>query len=112
MADTIITKRFNRRSVAQSYEYDHRSLQEELEQITLPDEWEEFLGPKAAAVAKSIEAGRANGPIVREFKRLRSYEGDESAYSFLKAEADGWVSCNTVRALLKFVRSRSLPYPS
>jgi hypothetical protein len=25
VADTIISKRFNRRSVAQSYEYDHRS---------------------------------------------------------------------------------------
>lgn len=90
VADTIITKRFNRRSVAQSYEYDHRSLQEELEQITLPDEWEEFLGPKAGAVAKLIEAGRANGPIVKEFRRLRAHEGDESAYSFLKAEADGF----------------------
>lgn len=90
VADTIITKRFNRRSVAQSYEYDHRSLQEELEQISLPDEWEEFLGPKAGAVAKLIEAGRANGPIVKEFRRLRALEGDESAYSFLKAEADGF----------------------
>ncbi len=33
VADTIISKRFNRRSVAQSYEYDHRSLAEELDQI-------------------------------------------------------------------------------
>ena len=90
VADTIITKRFNRRSVAQSYEYDHRSLQEELEQITLPEEWEEFLGPKASAVAKLIDAARANGPIVKEFKRLQSNEGDESAYSFLKVEADGF----------------------
>lgn len=90
VADTIITKRFNRRSVAQSYEYDHRSLEEELEQITLPDEWEAYLGPKAGAVAKMIEVGRANGPIVKEFKRLRVNESDESAYSFLKAEADGF----------------------
>jgi hypothetical protein len=90
VADTIITKRFNRRSVAQSYEYDHRSLQEELEQITLPEEWEAYLGPKAASVAKLVEAGRANGPIVREFRRLRASEGDEAAYSFLKAEADGF----------------------
>jgi hypothetical protein len=90
VADTIITKRFNRRSVAQSYEYDHRSLQEELEQITLPDEWEAYLGDKAGSVAKLIETGRANGPIVKEFKRLRDSEGDSSAYSFLKAEADGF----------------------
>jgi hypothetical protein len=90
VADTIITKRFNRRSVAQSYEYDHRSLQEELEQIILPNEWQEFLGPKAGAVAKLIQSGRATGPLVQEFKRLQTTEGDESAFSFLKAEADGF----------------------
>lgn len=90
VADTIITKRFNRRSVAQSYEYDHRSLQEELEQVTLPDEWEAYLGPKASSVAKLINAGRANGPIVKEFKRIQAEEGDDEAYVFLKAEADGF----------------------
>ena len=90
VADTIITKRFNRTSVAQTYEYDHRSLAEELEQITLPDEWESYLGPKAATVAKLIEAGRANGPIVRQFKTIQLEEGDEAAYQFLKAEADGF----------------------
>ena len=36
VADTIISKRFNRRSVAQSYEYDHRSLAEDLDQIETP----------------------------------------------------------------------------
>src|SRR5690606_5981657 len=36
VADTIITKRFNRRSVAQSYVYDHRSLAEDLAHIDLP----------------------------------------------------------------------------
>ncbi len=90
VADTIITKRFNRKSVAQSYEYDHRSLQEELDQVTLPDEWEAYLGPKAASVAKMVEAGRANGPVVKEFRRVQSADGDEAAYSFLKAEADGF----------------------
>lgn len=90
VADTIITKRFNRRSVSQSYEYDHRSLQEELTQISLPDEWEAFLGDKASTVAKMIKAGRANGPIVKEFKRIQVQEGDEAAYTFLKVEADGF----------------------
>lgn len=90
IADTIITKRFNRKSVVQSYEYDHRSLQEELDQVTLPDEWEEFLGPKAGTVAKLIKAGRANGPIVAEFRHLEQTQGSEVAYSFLKGEADGF----------------------
>jgi hypothetical protein len=93
VADTIITKRFNRRSVAQSYEYDHRSLAESLEQIELPDEWIQFLGEsKAATVAKMIESGRANGPIVREFRRIRNTEGDEAAFAYLKVEADGFHS--------------------
>jgi hypothetical protein len=91
VADTIITKRFNRRSVAQSYEYDHRSLAEELDQVSLPEEWELMIGEsKAATVAKMIQIGRANGPIVREFKRIQADEGDMAALQFLAAEADGF----------------------
>lgn len=91
VADTIITKRFNRRSVAQSYEYDHRSLAEELDQVSLPEEWELMIGEsKAATVAKMIQVGRANGPIVREFKRIQADEGDMAALQFLAAEADGF----------------------
>lgn len=91
VADTIITKRFNRRSVAQSYEYDHRSLAEELDQVALPEEWELMIGEsKAATVAKMIQIGRANGPIVREFKRIQADEGDMAALEFLSAEADGF----------------------
>lgn len=91
VADTIISKRFNRRDVAQSYEYDHRSLAEELDQIELPDEWELMIGTsKAATVAKLIQAGRANGPIVREFKSIQAREGDAVALKFLAAEADGF----------------------
>lgn len=46
LADTIITKRFNRRNVAQSYEYDHRSLAEELDQTEIPPEVEVVLGKR------------------------------------------------------------------
>lgn len=91
IADTIITKRYNRRSVAESYEYDHRSLAEEMDQLELPDAWTEFLGDsKAVDVAKLIHAGRANGPLVREFRRILAEEGDEAALQFLVLEADGF----------------------
>lgn len=91
VADTIITKRFNRRSVAQSYEYDHRSLAEEMDQLELPDEWALVLGEsKAATVAKMITAGKANGPIVREFRQIQTSDGDQAALQFLSAEADGF----------------------
>ncbi len=93
VADTIITKRFNRRSVAQSYEYDHRSLAEEMDELELPGAWEEYLGDsKATTVAKLIQAGRAHGPIVEEFERILKEEGEEPALRFLAAEADGFHS--------------------
>ncbi|MFM0218016.1 hypothetical protein [Paraburkholderia caledonica] len=91
IADTVISKRFNRRSVVQSYEYDHRSLAEELDQLELPDAWADIIGSeKVATVAKLIEMGRTQGPIVREFKRIQAEEGDDAALRFLVAEADGF----------------------
>jgi len=90
VADTIISKRFNRRSMAQSYEYDHRSLAEELDQIEMDDDLEIMLGEKATTVAKMITAGKANGPIVDSFRRIQRSEGDAAAYEFLRTEADGF----------------------
>lgn len=92
VADTIITKRFNRRSVAQSYEYDHRSLAEELDSIELPPEVEASLGSKASTVARLIKSGRATGPMVSSFKRIQREDGEEAAFEFLKAESDGFHS--------------------
>lgn len=90
VADTIISKRFNRSSVAQSYEYDHRSLAEELDQLELPVEVEMALGQKASTVAKMIQSGKASGPIVDAFKHIQSTEGDTAAFEYLKVEADGF----------------------
>jgi hypothetical protein len=90
VADTIITKRFNRRSVAQSYEYDHRSLAEELDQIGLPPDVELDLGDKTSLIAKIIRAGKATGPIVEGFLRIQKTEGEAAAFEYLKGEADGF----------------------
>lgn len=90
VADTIISKRFNRRSVTQSYVYDHRSLAEELDQIEMDDDLEIMLGEKATTVTKMITAGKANGPIIDSFRRIQRSEGDTAAYQFLRAEADGF----------------------
>lgn len=90
VADSIITKRFNRKSVRQSYEYDHRSLAEELASLELPLEVEFALGEKTATVLKMIKAGKASGPIVDDFKHIQEEEGDEAAFAFLRAEADGY----------------------
>lgn len=90
VADTIISKRYNRRSVAQSYEYDHRSLAEELEQISIPEDVELSLGEKATTVAKMIKAKKAAGPLVEAFLRIQANEGDMAAYEYLQVEADGF----------------------
>ena len=90
VADTIISKRFNRRSVAQSYEYDHRSLAEHLDQIEIPQDIEIMLGEKASTVARLIKGGKANGPIVDAFRQIQATEGDTAAYEYLRAEADGF----------------------
>jgi len=89
ITDSIISKRFNRRSVAQSYEYDHRSLAEDLDDIELPLEVAAFLGPKPTIVAKLILTGKASGPIVDEFKRIQKQDGYDAAFDFLRIEADG-----------------------
>jgi hypothetical protein len=92
VADTIITKRFNRRKVAQSYEYDHRSLAEELDMIDLKPEVEARLGEKSATVARLIKSGKARGPIVEAFKTIQHAQGEEAALDYLRTEADGFHS--------------------
>jgi len=90
VADTIITKRFNRRSTAQSYEYDHRTLAEELSEVDIPPDIEIMLGDKTATVARMIKSGKASGPIVESFKKIQKSHGDAAAFEFLKFEADGF----------------------
>lgn len=89
VADTLISKKFNRRSVAQSYEYDHRSLEEDIAFVDVPPEAEDRLGHNARQVYKLIAANKAHGPIVDEFRSIQREYGDEAAFDFLEAEADG-----------------------
>lgn len=90
VADTIISKRYNRKIVAQSYEYDHRSLAEDLDQIEIPEDIEFRLGEKTATVARLIASDKIRGPIVDSFRRLQASEGDVAAFDYLKIEADGF----------------------
>ncbi|ROL70727.1 hypothetical protein [Pseudomonas vranovensis] len=88
VADTIITKRFNRHSVAQSYVYDHRSLAEDLAHIDLPPGAED-MAPRAQETLRMITANKIRGPIVDEFLQIQKDLGDDQAFSYLSAEADG-----------------------
>ncbi|NVI82707.1 hypothetical protein [Janthinobacterium sp. BJB401] len=92
LADTIISKHLNRRDVAQSYEYDHRTLAEHLEDMDLPAGTEVALGQSSATVAALILAGKAVGPIATTYKRIQREQGDQAAFEYLRVEADGYHS--------------------
>ena len=90
VADTIISKRFNRQSTVQSYAYDHRTLGEHLEEmdpVTAKALEEADLGPQARKAFDLIRAGKIQGPIVKQFRAIQAAEGDDAAFSYLNAEA-------------------------
>jgi hypothetical protein len=89
LADTIITKHFNRRSVKQSFVYDHRSLAEDLDAMELPAQAAN-LPIKAQQALKLISTGRVKGPIVQEFERIQKVHGESAAFEYLAVEADGF----------------------
>jgi hypothetical protein len=88
VSDAIITKRFGRRDIAQSHAYDHRSLAEDLAHIDLP-EAATSLGDRTKELAKLIVARRVSGPIIDEFLEIQASKGDQAAFEYLEAEADG-----------------------
>lgn len=90
VADAIITHHFGRTNPAQSKVYDHRCLAEDLAYIDLPDDIEESMGPRAQEVLKMIMAKKVSGPIVDEFLRIQREQGDNAAFLYLDAEADGF----------------------
>lgn len=88
VSDAIITKRFGRRNVTQSHAYDHRSLAEDLTHVDLP-EAAASLGDRTKELAKLIVARRVSGPIIDEFLQVQTSKGDQAAFEYLEAEADG-----------------------
>lgn len=88
VSDAIITKRFGRRNVTQSHAYDHRSLAEDLAHVDLP-EAAASLGDRTKELAKLIVTRRVSGPIIDEFLQVQTSKGDQAAFEYLEAEADG-----------------------
>ncbi len=90
VADTIISKRFNRKSSVQSYVYDHRTLGEHLDEMDPPTAKAlagADLGPQARKAFDLIRGGKIQGPIVRQFLAIQTAEGDDAAFAYLNAEA-------------------------
>ncbi|RWX20057.1 hypothetical protein EHI42_02470 [Rhizobium hidalgonense] len=89
VADAMITKMFGRRSVQQSHVYNHMSLYEDMKDADVPPEAEDAMGEKALQVYKMIKVNKVRGPVVDEFRRVQREYGDDAAFDYLNAEADG-----------------------
>lgn len=93
VADTIITHHFGRKSVAQSYQYDHRSLAEKLSFIDLPTQALAVIPPGSPQdlVARMVLSGHAAGSaLAQSFREIQRNYGDSAAFKYLAANADGF----------------------
>lgn len=93
VSDTVITQQFGRMSVAQSYEYDHRSLSEKLSFIRLPESAKDLVRPGSSSelVAKMVVGGMIpSSHIAKSFKAIQASSGDEVAFRYLVANSDGF----------------------
>lgn len=91
--DTVITHQFGRSTVAQSYEYDHRSLAEHLKFVDLPTGADATIpmGSTQELVARMVVSGAvSDSHLGKTFKRIQAKEGDEAAFRYLAANSDGF----------------------
>jgi hypothetical protein len=91
--DTVITHQFGRQTVAQSYEYDHRTLAERLRFVQLPVAAAGAIKPGTTQelVAKMVVSGvAATSHVGQSFKRIQAEHGDEVAFQYLAANSDGF----------------------
>lgn len=93
VSDTVITHHFGRQTVAQSYEYDHRNLAEKLSFVKLPSVASKVLpaGSAKELVGKMVVSGLAlRSHLGQSFKRIQQESGEEAAFTYLAANADGF----------------------
>lgn len=91
--DTVITQQFGRTTVAQSYEYDHRTLSEKLAFIRLP---ETVLGIVHPGTSQEVVAKLVVGNLIPHsrismtFEEIQGRSGDRAAFEYLVAATDGF----------------------
>lgn len=91
--DTVVTSYFGRQSVAQSYEYDHRSRFELLDAVELPEIANDVVEPGSPQelVTKMVVGGLAGRSHIAEtFRKLQAEQGDRAAFEYLAANASGF----------------------
>nr|WP_315475941.1 hypothetical protein [uncultured Undibacterium sp.] len=92
VSNLIITKHFGRKSVLQSSEYEHPSLDESLAKLPLSTLLDARKKSATGNTYELIIEGKSSGKIVDSFKKIQRELGDEKAFEFLKVEADGFQS--------------------
>ena len=93
VSDTVITQQFGRMSVAQSYEYDHRSLSEKRSFVRLPESAIGLVQPGSSSelVAKMVVGGLIPfSHVAKSFKAIQATSGDAVAFRYLVANSDGF----------------------
>jgi hypothetical protein len=89
VADMAVGKRFNRSGIVPNIVYDHPSLSEDLQSFDPVMQHVSELGFNTQTIYRLIEKKLVVGPIQQQFEKLRREQGDEAAFAFLAAEADG-----------------------
>ena len=88
VSDTVITHRFGRKTVAQSHEYDNRTLAQHLTDIEVPADALDMLEGPALDTFRLIETRQADGELESRFKAQQSSDGDDFALAFLAEAVD------------------------
>ena len=88
VSDTVITHRFGRKRVAQSHEYDNRTLAQHLSDMDVPTGALDALEGAALDAFRLIESGQARGDLASRFKTLQASDGDKAALAFLNEAVD------------------------
>jgi len=91
--DTVITHPFGRQSVAQSYEYDHRTLALRLKFDPLPESARRSISPGSSQdlVAKMVVSGvAASSHIGQSFKLIQAEHCGAAAFEYVAADSDGF----------------------
>lgn len=91
--DTVITHQFGRQTIAQSYEYDHRTLGERLKFVQLPASAPASIktGSTQELLARMVVSGvAASSHIGQTFKKVQLEQGDKAAFEYLLANTDGF----------------------
>lgn len=88
VSDMIHAKTMGRKSYAQNYEYDHRSVSESLAQFNIEEAILNSMPPKALELLGKIATNQIGGSISKTFRELQLDFGDEKAIEWLAAHAD------------------------